>query len=319
MTLESIVQEIYEGLGEPSDLEFRSGAGDILTGSTGWLRLVDAVNRACIELSTWKFPEGRTLKFRSLEANTVFASEVLTATVSDGAIGTATLTTSLPIQADNYYAGWVVTLANAQYRVFMSTTALSGTDTDLLVLSPLEVDPVGETISASRREYTFVAATPTFGTVPTNPTVPAAIGTPLEIISVYDMTSATELETLSRDAQGFETPPSVQTPTAYYKVGRGLRFDTWPDASANYTVRFFRTPNVLAYADTTAVPELPENYHRAIVLWGMWWGYRRMQENNSAYATKRDLDDLLRHIRGEYDLEGQYSDGQVFLNVDGRF
>ena len=319
MTVETIVQEIFEGLGEPSDLEFRNPDGSVNTASQGWLRLVDAVNRACIELSTWKFPEGRVLRFRSLEANTVFSTEVLSATISDGAIGTATLTTSLPVQADNYYAGWVVTLAGEQYRVFMSTTALSGTDTDLLVLSPLAIDPVGETLSASRREYTFVEATPAFGTIPVNPTVPASVGTPLEIVSVYDMTNASELGRLSSDEQGLESIPVIQAPTAYYKTGRGLRFDTWPEEAANYTIRFFRTPAVIGYTATTEEPELPENYHRAIVLWGLWWGYRRMQENNSAYSTKRDLDDLLRHIRGEFDLESQFSNGQVFMNVDGRY
>jgi hypothetical protein len=68
MTILNIVKEIFEALGEPSDLDFwnstRTAAN---TSSVAWKRLVDVVNEGCLALSSWKWPNGRQIRMRHVE------------------------------------------------------------------------------------------------------------------------------------------------------------------------------------------------------------------------------------------------------------
>lgn len=316
MTLQQIVGEIFEGLGEPSDLQYLDLNGNLDTSLTGWRKIVDEVNIACLELVSWKFPNGRVVRFRQLEESTTFQSEVRTGTVLVGNIASAVITTDLALEADNFYGGWAIEIDGSIYRILQSRT--NGTDTELFLSTLPLGDPLGKDVVVSKRDYLFIDNTGVaFGEWPIGIGYNPANGRPLELIEVADLeTQATITQTPTQEPLLIPNL-TFGVPTQFYKIAQGLRFDLWPESKRLYNVRYVRSPRMLSYTDSNVEPELPVQFHRAVVLHGLWWGYRRMQENNSAYSTKRDLDDLLARLRTEYDFQGDFTNHQITYSREG--
>jgi len=314
MTLQEIVRDVYEALGEPSDLEYLDDVGVVDTALSGWQRMVDAVNRACLEISTWKFVDGRQLRFRFLEDNGLLKTEVYSTTIASGSTSSQVLVTDLPVQDDNYYAGMAIAIGTNTYRILFSRTETATTEVFLLTLPGS--DPTGLTATVSNREYFFTDATGlAFGTFADGIAYIPANGTPLEILEITNLEDATPIAQEKKYNPVVAVTPSLSTPTMFYKITNGIRFNIWPDEELTYNVRYMRGPRVLAYTDTEVEPELPHNFHGAIVLHVLWWGYRRMQENNSAYATSKELVDMLRRLRTEYDLQGEFTTHQISFDM----
>ena len=316
MTKLQIIQNVYEALGEPSDLQYLDGAGNVLTASTGWIRMIDALNQAALELSVWKFPDGRTIRFRFLEATASLQTLSETGAVVGAVTGSAIITTNLTHTAVNYYSNFAIRLGTTIYRVrYSQPNAVVPTNVDLMLDSTVTVAD-GTTVLVSAREYLFnPQVIAPFTTTPTGIAYTAADGFPLEILNVYDTAQNSELELVKKYDPLIALQAVIQTPAQYYKIAQGLRFEAYPETSRNYTVRYMRGPRVMDYVTLDEVPELPLSFHEALVLRVLWWGYRRMQENNSAYATKQDLVDTLRRIRTEYDLQGELTSHQFSFSV----
>lgn len=316
MTLTEIAVDVYEGLGEPSDLEIYDallGSPIIDVTSEGWQRIVDAINSACLAITTWKFNDGRSIKFRRNEAEGLLKTEVLSATLT-GTSGSAIVSTTLPVQDADYYASSVVKLGVKYYRILSSQT--NGTATDLFLLTAIDADYLDETCVVSCREYHFADATAVafgqytngIGYVPGN-------GKPLEIISIKELEGETEISQESKYESLYTATASLATPSSFYKITSGLRFDTWPSEELVYAVRYARGPKVLTYTAVDEEPEIPQQFHRCIVLHALWWGYRRAQENDSAYSTKKDFIELLRNTQNEYDLQDTYVNHQISFSM----
>ena len=92
----------------------------------------------------------------------------------------------------------------------------------------------------------------------------------------------------------------------------------WPTSGKTFAVRYHRGPKVLTVNDAAVEPELPEQFHWAIMLHVVWWGLRRAQESNDAYATKKDLEDFMARTRTEYDLQDDIVSGQIKIYPQGR-
>lgn len=316
MELQKIIQDVYEALGEPSDLQYKDDLDNIDITLPGWLRLVDTVNAACLALSVWKFPDGRTVRFRYLEdvaqLETIFETVTLTQATTNSNI----LTVSLTNMTVNFYAGFAVKVLNTSYRVrYSQASTLVPGSVDLMIDATISV-PTATAVEVSSREYFFANQTLNpFTQVPVGIVYNAANGVPLEIIDVFDLETNSSLNLLKKYDPLIALSPNFQIPSQYYKLAKGLRFESFPNKKKNYAIRYVRGPKLLTYALLTAEPELPEQFHGAIVLYCLWWGYRRMQENDSAYATKQDLVEMLRRIRTEYDLQGEYTSHQFTINM----
>lgn len=317
MTKLQIVQNVYEALGEPSDLQYLDDNDNVLTGSVGWRRMIDAINLAILEISVWKFPDGRTIRFRYLEDVAHLQTVFETAAVAGAVTGSSILTTTLTNTTLNTYSGCAMRIGTTIYRIRYSQPNVTiPTNVDLMLDSLITVAD-GAALSVSKREYRFVDQTITpFTTTPTEIAYTAANGAPLEILNVYDTAQNSELELVKKYDPLISLQAVFQTPAQYYKIAQGLRFESYPDSSRLYTVRYMRGPRTMDYTTLTEEPELPVQFHEAVVLYCLWWGYRRMQENNSAYSTKQDLVDMLRRVRTEYDLQGELTSHQFSFNVE---
>jgi len=316
MTVLQMVQNVYEALGEPSDIQYLDDADNVLTTSVGWRRMIDAINTACLEISVWKFPDGRTIRFRYLEDSAQLVTKYESATIVSAVTNMPFITTTLTDVSVNAYQNCAIQLGSSTYRVrYSRVNPIVPTQVDLMLNANVTV-LANATFNLSKREYYFQAQTiDPFTIVPTNIAYTAINGAPLEITNVYDMSSNSELSLLKKYDPLIASQVNFQTPTMFYKLAGGLRFDTYPTSTLNYTIRYMRGPRILSYDDINAEPELPVQFHGAINLHALWWGYRRMQENDSAYSTKQDLTDMLRRLRTEYDLQGELTSHQFTINM----
>jgi len=314
MTLQQIIRDVYEALGEPSDLEYKDDFDVIDVASDGWHKLVDYVNNACLGIATWKFPDKRTIRFRFLEDVASLTTVFETATVAISATSMPVIETTLTNLTVDAYAGCAIRIGSNVYRVrYSRPDPFTVPNVDLMLDGPITV-AAGTTIELSKRDYRFINQTiDPFTTTPTGIAYTASNGAPLEITNIYDLTTNSELSLLKKYDPLVAIQASFQTPSQYYKLAQGIRFDSYPTVSSNYAVRYMRGPRVLSYLDIDAEPELPMQFHEAIILHALWWGYRRMQENTSAYSTKQDLTDMLSRVRTEYDLQGELTSHQFTI------
>jgi len=319
MTLEAIVTGIFTDLGEPSDLEIHdldSAAVDPLL--PGWRALVDIVNQSQLELVAWKFPNGQRLRMRLSDDFAVLQTKKVTGTVGTVVSQTILELTGLIGPADIFKGRLVVgTTSGATGLVMTSAIAVGVTTAYLLKVSGTFV--AGEAVTLYQREYLWNATAAQI-----NPALQDGIpylatnGAPLEIISVTDTDTASDLGTNFKTDHLGIVSSAVATPASFVKIPSGVRFDVWPDAEKTYLVRYQRGPRALAYTDLAVEPEIPPQFHKALRLMGLWWGYRRMQETTDAYSVKRDLDDFLLRTKTEYDFQDEMTKGQIKFYPDGR-
>ena len=314
MTILNIVKEIFEALGEPSDLDFwnstRTAAN---TSSVAWKRLVDVVNEGCLALSSWKWPNGRQIRMRHVE-DVVYLKmnpvEGVCSGVLPSSLEMAGLADGTNLQAGKLLVGEE---SGATGIVLWS----SGTT---LMLTGVEGSFVeGEKGKLYQREWKFETVTAGYDpeTVTGIPVL-AGKGAPIDVIGVYDVESGIALGETERQERYVSVGRNVVAPSSIQRIPRGFVLDTWPPEGMVVAVRFTRGPGVLGYTDTEAEPELPPQFHWGLVLWGKWWGLQRSLETNDAYAVRKDLESFMSQTRTEYDFQDEFVTGQMKAYPEGR-
>jgi len=314
MTILNIVKEIFEALGEPSDLDFwnstRTAAN---TSSVAWKRLVDVVNEGCLALSSWKWPNGRQIRMRHVE-DVVYLKmnpvEGVCSGVLPSSLEMAGLADGTNLQAGKLLVGEE---SGATGIVLWS----SGTT---LMLTGVEGSFVeGEKGKLYQREWKFETVTAGYDpeTVTGIPVLTGK-GAPIDVIGVYDVESGIALGETERQERYVSVGRNVVAPSSIQRIPRGFVLDTWPLEGAVVAVRFTRGPGVLGYTDTEAEPELPPQFHWGLVLWGKWWGLQRSLETNDAYAVRKDLESFMSQTRTEYDFQDEFVTGQMKAYPEGR-
>jgi len=314
MTILNIVKEIFEALGEPSDLDFwnstRTAAN---TSSVAWKRLVDVVNEGCLALSSWKWPNGRQIRMRHVE-DVVYLKmnpvEGVCSGVLPSSLEMAGLADGTNLQAGKLLVGEE---SGATGIVLWS----SGTT---LMLTGVEGSFVeGERGKLYQREWKFETVTAGYDpeTVTGIPVLTGK-GAPIDVIGVYDVESGIALGETERQERYVSVGRNVVAPSSIQRIPRGFVLDTWPLEGMVVAVRFTRGPGVLGYTDTEAEPELPPQFHWGLVLWGKWWGLQRSLETNDAYAVRKDLESFMSQTRTEYDFQDEFVTGQMKAYPEGR-
>jgi hypothetical protein len=116
----------------------------------------------------------------------------------------------------------------------------------------------------------------------------------MEILKLEDISNQQELKRAPRVESYLTNMTSTGDPLEYFRRGNRIYFDRAPDEQLWFRMEYYRTPTDMAAA--TDEPEISEQFHYAIALWGMWWGYRRAGDNASAYSCKMDLKDYMGRV-----------------------
>lgn len=312
MTVQDILTEVYENIGEPSDLLPYTTPGDSSTFDitlAGSQRLLKWLNRASQVVSNWKFRDGRILRFRNLFTNTFFQTYVYTGTLTGGTSTTVVLpATASPV--DDTYKGWVVEITDGtgegqkRFLIAYDGDTLTGT-----VHSEWDTTPDSTSVVSLYKNFEkFVLSTET----------DAALHIPLSatsemctILKVRDLENQQDL--VPRERGQFFTANLVESgiPTTYWEYGNSLYFELAVDEVRSYEIKYVKYPEVLSTA--AQVPEIPIPFHEALSMWCTWNGHKRNRDSQLAYSVKRDLIDFMETMREARDLRMEMEYGYLVL------
>ncbi len=312
MTVQDILTEVYENIGEPSDLLPFTTPGDASTFDitiSGSQRLLKWLNRAEQVISNWKFRDGRILRFRNLFTNTYFQSYVYSGTLTAGTASTITLPFGVSVY-DNVYNGWIVEITDGtgegQKRFII---AYDGDTLTATVHKAWDTTPDNTSVVSLYKNFEkFLLSTD----------VESAYHIPLSatsemcaILKVRDLENEEDL--VPRERGQFFTANLTESgiPTTYWEYGNSLYFDLAIDEVRSYEIKYVKYPEVLLTA--SQIPEIPIPFHEALSMWCTGNGHKRNRDAQLAYSVKRDLIDFMETMREARDLKMEMENGYLIL------
>lgn len=311
MTVEDMSVEIWELLGEPSDLVpgtlDTNGNLTYDSTTTGGAKLLDWINRGVSRILSWKTKQGRISRFRDIDERVFFQGFEVTGTASAGSASTLTLEAGSS-SVNDYYNGMVVSLTDGtgegQSRL---VTDYNGSTLQVTVASDWETTPDATSEYAINKAfYRFRESTD--ADVADNILVDAKDKI-LTVTMVKDLKDETELQYRVKGDTFVGSADETGTPNQWWIEGNGIRFDVAPEDDRWYEAHVRVLPEDVTTG--TDVVQIPETFHEAVVMWCMWWGLLRNGAFTEAYAMKRNLDDHMDMTVHENDLLMEELDGQV--------
>lgn len=270
MTTGEILTQSWKLLGEPSDLNPNTTQGRIY--------LLQGVNEAVRAVASYKDKvTGQFFKYNQFRDELYLSYSVYSETVQAGSTVNTVIIGSLP-SGETDLSGSTLEVGS-ESRVIISNTGVS-----CQVEEPFTSDPTGEDYTLHLR-WVNIPDTVDF----------------IELLKVEDIDNQTQLNPGAKDNTYLTNLGQTGNPTEWYRIGRRLYFNTCPDEDFNLRVWYYRMPQ--SVSANASVPELPSNFHFAIVLWTTYWGYMWMQEPTEAYAAQRRFQDFMRTTKNQMDVK----------------
>jgi hypothetical protein len=271
LTAGTLIQKVWEELGEPSDLN---------PATVGVPKLLDAVNDAQDVVAQWIDNRGRKCFFREMECEVRFSTLVETGTFTEEASGVAI---TLPVTVTpvlGRFVRWVLTTGGETRDVVAS--GVTGGRNVLTVASAFSNLLLDGIFVLAKREYqlTGLDALDTGGQ------------RLVEIQRIFDAETGTRLEEAASADQMMIV--SSGTPGTWRHRGSGIVLDAAPPAARMYIVHAVRLPTRVT--EQTDIIELPDAFCQALHMHVVKWGYRRMQDFQAAYATKKEFEELMTRL-----------------------
>ena len=280
MTLEEIATDVWEVLGEPTDLSFFDEDGSFDATSKGWTRLMRAARTAQVTISKWRNPRtGKRFRWYGM-------SQLLTVNVDPGVTGAVTgvanegreLTVDTTL-AVNSHSMWYLVITHADSTVTNARVISSGEGfLSLFQETPTEI---GDTY---RIVPPFIELTETS----------------LSVLRVTYLNELRELSIVRPEFLPISSEASFGAPSSYYQLHDRIYLDRMPETGV-FQVETDRVPRFDPTRD--AVPELPENFHQAIVLWMAAWGFARYLNPEMKTSMRKEFYEYMDSIQLPKDLE----------------
>jgi hypothetical protein len=310
VTLDQLRDQIWYALGKPTDLDPDS---DVSYNNGAWLTWV--VNEGQRQVALWKDPQsGRHCRIHDLYATLNYQPTVLTdtiAAVNNDTVPYYITLTSANANADEYN-DWVVEVtsgdADGEVRAVMDYT-----DGRICYLNDaFDTEPeVGDTVELYKRFEMLLPSTHDW--VGEHIQLPATSdserneGNLLEVLSIIDVNSGKELKISPRTEKYPGMILSSGDPSYWWRFGGKIFYDVnVSDEEKWYRMEYYRTPTDMV--DDDDMPDLPEAYHMAIVMWGIWCGFNRKMESSRAYSVKRTFEDMMRALKTQFDVMNERID-----------
>lgn len=308
MNLEEIRNEIWQNLGKLTDLD---PATD--TSHNGGPYLTYVANLAQRRVASYKLPKGRILRFNTLKGEMFFKNKVISGTLeSDGTTTTIVLPSGDVGTGDDRYNGWLLKIGG-KFRIIVDydTSTRTGILHEALSSAPAD----GDDYSLYKKFSYLLPSGHTWVsehiTLPTTTDRYLNDGNLLEILKIEDLDQNIKLTKAKRGRSFVTLNTSTGDPQKWYRYGNKLIFDFAPTEEKWFRMEYYRMP--LDMSDDSDEPEIPEEFHYALVLWGTEWGYRREGESNEKYSTKLDFKEFMAQTLLEIDIadEREFSYGSM--------
>ena len=330
MILSEIRNEIWEGLGRPTNLDPSSDTTYTDSGSTPGSMLTKYVNMGQNVIATWKDPRsGKKCKIRSLINEMYFRSHTISETVTDD-IGNTTAPYYVEVDAgnlgtdDDRYNGWLLEDANNEVQIITDFDGDGGSNGSpkIYYASDFGTDPVEDDTVTLYKNFDFLLPS-THDYVgehiqlPATDDVSLAGGNLLEVLSITDLETNYVLENASRADNKINFKTSSGDPRTWRRFGNKIEYDVSIDDVRWFKMEYYRTPLELTHTATN-VPEIPEQYHYAIVLWGIMHGHFLNGEYAKEYNARTKFNDYMRSVVSQYDIAHLRDSGKSKLVYDWR-
>lgn len=308
MLLSEIRNEIWNNLGKLTDLDPSS---DVSYGGSPYLNYV--VNMAQRRIASYKTNRGHIMRFNTLKGEMFFKNTIIEGTLDAAGTTTTIVFPSADVgTGDDRYNGWVLK-TNSEYRIIVDYDTATRTATlhDALSTAPASAD----TYALYKKFSYLLPSTHTW--VSEHIQLPATSdrflndGNFLEVLKIEDLDKERKLIKAKRGRSFVTLQTSTGDPQKWYRYGNKVMFDFAPDEEKWFRMEYYRLPFDMS-ADTDE-PEIPEEFHYALVLWGTEWGYRREGESNEKYSTKLDFKEFMEQTILELDIadEREFSYGSI--------
>lgn len=276
MTVEELVREVYDLLGEPVDIDpYQSDRTTIDTSSTGWTKILRALNQAVTAIATYKEPTRpyRHFRFRNYfnwqDVSYSATSDTLDSAISAGDF-TAAFDASGTADALNGYALKV----GSELRTIIDDDG-AGNVTVNKAFSQAHAS--GAAISYAPRYLTITITGNRF----------------FEVLRVYDYENERVLAPAERDESFLRLFNTYGEARKWFYRNGKIWLDTVQfDEQRYFRVEFYTLPETLTATSDT--PALPENFHWAIVLWAAGWGFARTYgDEASKYSYRKEFEQFM--------------------------
>lgn len=298
MTFEELQDEVWDNLGQPSDLD-----PDTYSTIGEW------VNRGYRRICFWKFPNGRILRFRALEGELFFQTPLVEGTAQDGATSTITLAAGAS-GTDDYYNGWVVEVDGGtgvgQRRLIVDYSGGAR-------LATVATD--WTTTPDSTSTYNLFKQFMKFVTTGSHDIVLDPNDSIYDALKVVDLKDEKDLDRPFRTDTFSGNLTTPGTPGEYLVFGDRIIFDCPIDEARWYKLEYVKIPaNMVNSSDE---PAIPEPWHEGISMWATWKGLIRGQEPPMAYAMQRNLDDFMGKMVEQYSFDDEREDSYLVVDFGG--
>jgi hypothetical protein len=318
MNLSEIRNYVWRALGEDTNLD--PTTDDTYYGGIAWLTAV--VNEAQRHIASWKDPgTGRPIRIYDLLSSLDFYTVVYESTVS--AVNSTTFPYSVTIADtlgtnDDRYNGWVVefTSGDATGDVKRIVDYTGATRVCYVHEEFASAPEVGDTVKVYKGFEMLLPATHAWVSehvaLPTGTDRLRDEGNLLEVLSITDLENESELNVAEKKEKFAGNLVTAGTPTQWSRYGNRIVFDVNADENRWYKMEYYRLP--LEMSADTDEPDLPVQFHFALVLWATWWGFWTKHENARAYSVKRDLEDEMRRVVQAYDVSKERVETKAFVD-----
>lgn len=295
-TAEVLIEELWERIGEPSDLDPYDGAGAIDATSSGWTKMLRALNRGQTQVATWRDPQsGRQFRWKSF-----YAWQDVTQTPVDDTLDAAIVADTNTVE---FTASGTADLFN-NYAVIVGTEVRTIIDDDGAGVYTVHrtwdrAHDIGDAVTYVPRFVSLDAANTKF----------------VDVLQVQDFEDDRVLEPAERGDNFASWFASDGPPRRWYRLGSRVYFDTVDfDDPRTYRVEYYRLPTDMTL--TTSRPELPEQFDEAILLWAVGWGFARMLDPANRSSARSEFVAEMRQRQGEQhiaDERNPYRGGYVVM------
>lgn len=309
MTAQEMIQEVFENLAEPTDLEINTTPGDPTTFNIalpGSQQILRYLNNAMTRVANYQFPNGAILRFDVLQRRLFFQHPApYTATAVSATANDITIP-GFAANLDDDFNGWILRITSGtgagQTRTVVDSVAIAALER-CTVDSAWDTTP--DNTSVVELSKSFVELLPP-GTPGTIATYNIALDDALTVDSIVKIIDRTDNTVLGRAwySDIMENATTLGTPGEWYRAGNRIQFDTCFESARSYEIWYYAQPEYMAAA--TDVPILPAPYHEAITLYATHKLRSRAGDFDGQYVDKRNFIELMATLRSPNSLSLSY-------------
>lgn len=281
MTVQDIIEEIYELTGEQSDLSPYDSAGSFDITTTGAQKILRRANTGLLRVSNWKDKtSGVRFRYRT-SIDTLYMQYELSESTTTGSLSASVVALDPNDSGDaNALRGGLLEIGDEKFLVASSTGA--------------QVTVAGEFSSAPATGTSYTLYRRWIDIDPIGDRF-------MEVLKVVDLDSLGELAPATRGEsfeRQWETPGD---PMEWYRLGNRIYFDCPVSSSRWFGVEVYGYPTELT--SSSQEPDIPEAFHWGIVTWAVEWGFAHLHDTQAKYSWKQDFDAFMRSTVGEWEVQ----------------